>query len=302
MKQEDNVHDGPLISIVIPSYNEEKFIERCLRSVIEQEIAEEYEVIVVDSSQDRTAGIITDKFPGVRLIHRTEQMYPGEARNIGVANARGKIIAFLDGHCAADAYWLRNALQAMRESGCFIVGGALRNGNSKKLVSAADFILAFNEFTEGMPSRKVNFMPTCNLICTKEVFEDISGFDASLRAGEDTMFCYAAHEKKYALYFDARVLVIRTNRENCRAFLRHHYTFGRYSAQVRKKAKLPGHIFAKYPLLALGVPVVRLGRIFFRMVRWNKFMLPEFILSFPLVFVGAMVWGWGFVITVAQKD
>lgn len=301
MKQENNAPDGPLISIVIPAYNEEKFIEQCLRSVIEQEIAEGYEVIVVDSSQDRTARIIADKFPGVRLINRAEQTYPGEARNIGVANARGKIIAFLDGHCVADAYWLRNALQAMRESGCFIVGGALRNGNSEKLVSVADFILAFNEFAEGMPSRKVDFMPTCNLICTKEVFEDIGGFDASLRAGEDTMFCYTAREKKHTLYFDARVLVMRTNRESYGAFLRHHYTFGRYSAQVRKKAKLPGSFLAKYSILALIVPFVKLARISFRMVRWNKFMLPEFILSFPLVFAGAMVWGWGFVVRSVRK-
>ncbi len=298
---ESEVEQNIIISVVIPSYNEERHIERCLHSVLAQKIAEKYEVIVVDSSQDKTVEIIQANFPNVRLIRRAEQTYPGEARNIGVMNARGRIIAFLDGHCVADVYWLRNALRAMKEHDCFIVGGALRNNNSRKLVGVADFILAFNEFAEGMPSRMVDFMPTCNLVCTKEAFEEVGGFDVNLRAGEDTMFCYVAGKKGYSLYFDAQVLVTRTNRDSCGAFLRHHYTFGKYSAQVRKKVKLPGHIFARYPLLSLGVPLVRLLRISSRIIRWNRFMLPEFLLSFPLTFLGIMVWSWGFVVGSVRK-
>jgi len=107
MKKENNT---PFISVVIPSYNEEERIVRCLRSVFAQQLEETFEVIVVDSSIDSTPQIIAEQFPQVRLVHRDPQTLPGLARNIGVQQARGKIIAFLDGHCVADTSWLRTAL------------------------------------------------------------------------------------------------------------------------------------------------------------------------------------------------
>ncbi len=294
MKHEYSVDSDILISVIIPTYNEQRYIEQCLTSVFAQEGSEKFEVIVVDSSTDSTRSIICEKFPQVRVIHRDEQMYPGDARNRAVHVARGKIISFLDGHCLADGRWLEYGLRAMRESGCLIVGGALRNANAGNLVSVADFILAFNEFAEGMPSRQVKFMPSCNLFCTKEVFEEIGGFDGTLRAGEDTMFCHRAVQKEFRLYFDARVVVNRFNRDVFGAFMRHHYNFGRYSAQVRKEVRLPGSVFARFPLLALVVPVVRSGRIFWRLLRWNRRLLGYFLLTSSLVFLGISGWSWGF--------
>ncbi len=298
MKLEHNTNEPNndiLISVVIPSYNEEKFIERCLESVLLQEITENYEVIVVDSSSDSTVSIISNKFSTVRLFHFDQKMFPGAARNEGVKQARGKIVAFLDAHCIADIYWLGNGLRAMKESGCLVVGGSLRNGNSASLVSVADYILAFNEFSEGMPSRRVEFMPTCNLLCTKSVFDDVGGFEGGLRAGEDTMFCYMVKQKGYSLYFDAGVVVSRFNRETLSAYLKHHYTFGGYSAQVRRKVSLPGSVFVRFPILTVIVPFVRTARIFMRLLRQNRRLLLWFLLTFPLVFIGICAWSVGFI-------
>ncbi len=291
----------PFISVVIPSYNEEERIERCLRSVFAQRLEGIYEVIVVDSSTDTTPQIILEKFPLVRLFHRDQQTLPGAARNIGVKQAKGRIIAFLDGHCVADIFWLQNALLAMKESGSFVIGGALRNANPEKFVSVADFILAFNEFSEGMPSRFVTFMPSCNFICTKEVFEKVGGFDESLRAGEDTMFCYTLVQNGYVLYFDERVLVERFNRELWKNFLEHHRRFGQYSAYVRKRVHLSGSIFVRFPVLILGMPVVRSGLIFLRLLRYNQRLLADFFVVFPLFFAGISVWSWGFLKEAVKK-
>lgn len=283
----------PVVSVIIPSYNSEKLISRCLTSLVNQRTKIPYEIIVVDSSKDNTPKIIKNDFPSVKLIRLKQQTYPGAGRNIGVENAKGKIIAFIDSDCIAHPNWINDALNSI-DKGYNIVGGSVKNANPQSMVSIADFILTFNEFLAGMPKREVKFMPTCNFFCRKEVFGEIGGFPPDLLAGEDTLFNYKA-TKEYKLLFNPEIKIAHHNREKFSKFMKHHYNFGRHSAMLRKKIKLPGHIFARYPLLAFGIPFVRLLRISLRMVRWNRFMLPDFILSFPLFFLGVMAWGWGFV-------
>ena len=74
----------PQLSVIIASYNSEKTIEACLRSLKDQEIYKDLEVIVVDSSADDTAGIVKEKFPEVRLHCFLDRKFPGDARNFGV--------------------------------------------------------------------------------------------------------------------------------------------------------------------------------------------------------------------------
>lgn len=89
----------PLISVIIPTYNDGDLLERCLRSVAAQQ-ALSVEVIVVDDGSTRPealAGIAqaTTQFPETRLI-RTPNAGPSAARNRGLAESRGTWIAFVD--------------------------------------------------------------------------------------------------------------------------------------------------------------------------------------------------------------
>ncbi len=281
------------VSIVIPSYNSEKWIARCLSSLVQQETTIPYEIIVVDSSKDSTPEIVTKQFPSVRLVKLDKQTYPGAGRNIGVEKAKGNILAFIDSDCVAHPGWLEAALKGIKK-GYNIVGGSVKNANPQTLISIADHILTFNEFLPGMPQREVCFMPTCNFICKKEVFKEIGGFPPDLLAGEDTIFNYKA-AKHYKLFFDPEIQIAHHNRERFKKFFGHHYTFGKHSALLRKKVKLPGSIFAKYPFLSLLVPLVRLTRISLRMMRWNRKELFRFIITFPLIVAGVSVWSFGFI-------
>ena len=100
----------PQLTVLVNTYNHERFIERCLLSVVEQDFpANETEVIVVDDgSTDHTAEMVRKFQSRVRLI-RKENGGQVSAFNTGVAEARGKIIAFLDG----DDWWATNKLTAV---------------------------------------------------------------------------------------------------------------------------------------------------------------------------------------------
>lgn len=97
----------PLISVVIPLYNKERWVARCLESVRAQTFTD-YEIIVVDdgstdSSPNIARQFLTDRD---RLISQTNAG-PGAARNRGIAAARGEYLAFID----ADDEWVPGFLQ-----------------------------------------------------------------------------------------------------------------------------------------------------------------------------------------------
>jgi glycosyltransferase involved in cell wall biosynthesis len=100
------------VSVLIDTYNHERFIEQAIVSVLEQDFsASEREIIVVDDgSTDRTAEIVKKFEPRVRLL-RKENGGQASAFNAGIPECKGEIIAFLDG----DDWWAPGKLQAVSE-------------------------------------------------------------------------------------------------------------------------------------------------------------------------------------------
>lgn len=282
----------PLVSVIIPSYNSRSYIMGCLHSLINQHTTLSYEIIVVDSSKDDTPTIIKKNFSSVKLISLKNRTFPGAARNIGVKKSRGKIIVFIDSDCIAAQDWLENGIHTLQQGYSF-VGGAVKNANPG-FISTADYILTFNEFFPTMPSRRVSFMPSCNFMCHKDTFEKVGGFDPSLLAGEDTVFCYKA-KKNYPLFFNATMNIAHHNRSTFKKFLTHHYFFGKYSAVIRKQIMLPGSLLARNPLLVLIIPLGRFLKILFRFLTKNRNLLGVFLLNLPLISGGILIWGVGFI-------
>lgn len=100
----------PLVSVLVNTYNHEAYIAQALQSVLDQDFpADRMEIIVVDDgSTDRTPEIIQPFLPRIRYI-RKENGGQVSAFNAGVAEARGEIIAFLDG----DDYWPLEKISAV---------------------------------------------------------------------------------------------------------------------------------------------------------------------------------------------
>lgn len=89
----------PTISIIIPAHNQERYIGRCLRSVLNQTYArDDYEIIVIDdASSDRTAYALELFASEIVLIRNQEQLGLPASLNKGIRKARGRFIIRLDG-------------------------------------------------------------------------------------------------------------------------------------------------------------------------------------------------------------
>ena len=99
----------PKYSIIIPVYNVEKYIERCLKSVFTQS-EQDFEVIVIDDDCTDNSMAIAKKFD-VKII-KTKHVSVSEARNIGVKHAKGEYLIFLD----SDDYWNEDLLKEVSKS------------------------------------------------------------------------------------------------------------------------------------------------------------------------------------------
>lgn len=108
--------DEVKISIIVPAYNAEKYLERCLDSLVKQDLsADEYEIIVInDGSTDRTEDILHEYSNRYSHIHCTTVKNSGvsEARNYGCREAKGKYFLFVD----ADDWIQSNILQYIYDS------------------------------------------------------------------------------------------------------------------------------------------------------------------------------------------
>lgn len=114
-------------SVIVPIRNEEKYIATCLRSLLQQSLAcDSYEIIVVDGrSSDRSKAIvegIQHDFPNVRCLDNPAAIAP-VAMNIGIRDARGKVIIRADGHNFYPHTYIENCIKYLDQTGADNVGG-----------------------------------------------------------------------------------------------------------------------------------------------------------------------------------
>jgi len=97
-------------SVIIPTYNRAAYLERAIRSVLDQ-LLEGDELIVVDDGSDDDTPRVLSAFAGRIIVLQGAHRGAGQARNLGIARARNELVAFLD----SDDLWLPNKLQLQRQ-------------------------------------------------------------------------------------------------------------------------------------------------------------------------------------------
>ncbi len=119
----------PMVSVIVPVRNEERFIGRCLRSIIENEYPKEkLEIIVVDGmSEDGTRKIVEklkDEFENIKILEN-KYRYTPHALNIGIRNSKGEIFMIAGAHTTYSKNYIRECVLRI-EKGYDVVGGLVR--------------------------------------------------------------------------------------------------------------------------------------------------------------------------------
>jgi len=190
----------PFVSVLIDTYNHERFIEKAIVSVLEQDFpAAQREILVVDDgSSDRTPDIVRKFESHVRLL-RKENGGQASAFNAGIPECKGEIVAFLDG----DDWWapkkLTSVVQAMAAApsvgivghGIVIVG---RDGREQTEVLLEGFRFQANTIEGGkLFRRRGSFLGTSRMTIRAEVLRRMGAVPESIKIQADEyLFTLAA--------------------------------------------------------------------------------------------------------------
>ena len=176
----------PLVSIVMPAYNAERTIGAAVSSALWQTVPDVEVVVVDDGSSDATAAIASAQAGSV-LVLKQPNRGVAAARNAGVEAARGRFVAF----CDADDLLFEQHVEAMLDvwhreaSGGMVTANAywlLPRGISPRKLRHRGRFPEYRE--QRMALLQSNFVSTMSLL-PRSLFEQLGGFDPSLRQGED---------------------------------------------------------------------------------------------------------------------
>ena len=241
-----------LVSIVCPIYNEEKFIENCIGSVLKQDYPKsQLEVFFVDGmSKDRTREIVlkyTRQYDFIHLLDNPEKIVP-PALNKGIQAARGEVVIRIDGHCIypqnyvstlvdylfrlkADnvgAMW--NTLPAIGASHKFGIGDSLHKVGVKKVVE-----------TDTVPFG-----------CFKrDVFEKIGMFDNDLIRNQDDEFNARIIKSGGKIFLIPELVIDYYARDRVSKMAKMFYQYGLFKPLVNKKLGAPATTRQFFPSLFL---------------------------------------------------
>lgn len=187
------------VSVVVPAYNEEKYIADCIKSLLAQDFpTEAYEIIVVDNgSTDRTMEIAASM--GVRVLNKVGNV--GAVRNFGVKNANGDVIAFIDSDCVVSKDWITKGLLLINSKENSVYGGgALLRKNASWIET--NWLLGADE------NKVPKDLLGCSIFITKKNFVDVGCFDELISSGEDTLLANALRRNSCAVIMTPEISVI----------------------------------------------------------------------------------------------
>jgi glycosyltransferase involved in cell wall biosynthesis len=184
------------VSIVVPVRDGAAVLDHCLDALAGQEDAPPSEVIVVDNgSRDATAEL-ANQHPIVDRV--VVELRPGSyaARNAGIAEAKGAVLAFTDADCRPEGRWLAEGIAAL-DKGDLVGGDVIPCGSPSPTIweryDRAQYL------RQGDSVAKEGFAATANLFVAARVIERIGPFDAGLRSGGDFDLCKRAAASGFRL-------------------------------------------------------------------------------------------------------
>ncbi|MGH9880369.1 MAG: glycosyltransferase family 2 protein, partial [Pyrinomonadaceae bacterium] len=195
---------GETVSVVVPCYNEERFIGKALEELAGQYEGDHYEIIVVDGlSEDRTRDVI-DEFKrrrrevSIKLIDNPARNIP-TALNLGVSAASGTIIARMDAHAVPSPGYIRRCVEVLRQGNVGVVGMPclVRPGagtvTARAIANAVSHPFGIGDakyrLGEGGPLQEP--VDTVAFACFKKsLWTELGGFNETLLTNEDYDFNY----------------------------------------------------------------------------------------------------------------
>jgi cellulose synthase/poly-beta-1,6-N-acetylglucosamine synthase-like glycosyltransferase len=234
----------PFVSVVVGIRNEEKFIEECIESLLNLDYPRDsYEIIIVDGmSTDKTRDIV-QRYPVKLLLNERKNV--AAARNLGVKNARGELVAFTDGDCKVDPKWLKTLIYEMQDTPDDVVcfGGPNLIFDTDPVFGrvvgyAQESFLGSGGSAQSKNSTKKHYvgsLPNCNAMYKKTAIQEVGGFDERFVVGQDGDLNYRIGKKGNRFLYIPEAQVLHHRRGTLKSFSVRMFKYGMWMAELFKK-------------------------------------------------------------------
>ncbi len=211
----------PKVSVIIPAYNAEQLIEKCLLSLNEQTFRDFETIVVDDCSKDRTYEIASQY---AHVLRNEKNLGVGESRNVGARGSRGEILVFTDSDVVAPPQWLHRIIDTMTQLDLKCVGGGYCGSIGSSFIQ--DYAYLELEFRRANLGGFVNTLVSNNFACHRELFFEYGGFPADEYKCEDLRLTYQI-SRKHRVFWDKENGVFHHFRNSLKGYLRQQYLYSR---------------------------------------------------------------------------
>lgn len=246
----DRRHHGedlpPSVSIVIPCYNEERYIATVLENLLPQYPSTLLEIIVVDGmSEDGTRAAVENFIERhaesrVRLIDNPERNIPA-ALNLGIAAAEGEIIVRMDAHSVPSENYVRRAVEVLNGRDAQVVGMPWRIAPgaetpvARAIAAAVAHPFGIGDAKYRAVDVQTQYVDTVPFgVFRKSLWTQLGGFNEELLANEDYDFYYRVRRDGGRILLDAEAHCTYFARPTLRELATQYARYGSWKAQMVK--------------------------------------------------------------------
>jgi glycosyltransferase involved in cell wall biosynthesis len=287
------------LSILVAAYGARETIADSIAALRDQHTAARYEIVLIESSGDGAAEIAaeviaargTEVVAPLRVVRCHERRYAGHARNLGVAEARGRLLACTDADCVAAPDWVERVVRA-HEQGPPVIGGAVEVANPESFAGWGYYFAEFHRWRPGGGARPIDEVPGCCWSFTREAFARWGPFLEGTYSS-DTAFQWRMARDGERPRFDPSIRVAHRNPDALGRSLRHGVLHGRQFARVRAAQQS-----LRRPRLALNaasaplLPALLFARTVLGVAR-NRTYAGRFTLTWPVTLAQLSAWSCG---------
>ncbi len=278
---------GTSLSVVVVSFAGSTFLGKGLRALLAQTYAHDFEIIVPSEASVSEISVLRNKFPKIRFIAAGRRRTFAELRALGVANARGAIVALTEDHCTPDADWCERILQA--HTGSYTVaGGAVEKQSPDTILNWALYLLDYARYMNPRPAGYSGELTDCNVSYKRSALDAITdvwrlefhepAVHGALKARGQSLWCapdMIVHQQRNVKFFDA---------------VKDRYVFGRLFGSGRAGASKGRRLL--YGMISVALPALLVGRVAQHVFRRRRH-IGKFIGSLPAQIVLSFAWAWG---------
>ena len=250
----------PLVSVIIPCRDEEKFIKECINSIIANDYPKErLEILIVDGmSEDRTREIVKsyiEKYPYIKLLNNS-QKYTPFALNIGIKQAKGEIIMRMDAHATYKNDYISKCLKYLNEYKADNVGGIWITMSKKNTLVGKSIAFALshpfgagNAYYRMGGQQEPKEVDTVPFGCYKrEVFDKIGLFNENLVRSQDMEFNLRLKKAGGKILLVPEIVSYYYPKSNLKDFFLHNFEDGVWAIYPLKFVKAPLRLRHYIPL------------------------------------------------------